>query len=325
MAQMKYYYELTISSSPHVHSPVTTQTIMRDVLIALAPAMVGSVVFFGARALTVTLVSVLACVFFEWAYCRLMHKHCKVYDLSAVVTGVLLAFVCPPTIPYWILIIGDFFAIILVKMLFGGIGRNIVNPALAARAFMFSWPVAMSTWIKAGWENQASLFSSADIVTAATPLASMHQGVFDPAAGTVRDMFFGNVGGCIGETSAALLLVGFVYLLVRKVITWHTPVVFIATVFVLYLAFTGDVMMAVSQILAGGLFIGAIFMATDYVTTPITTRGRVVFALGCGVITFIIRYFCAYPEGVSFSILIMNILTPFIEKWTAKEPLGGVK
>ena len=176
MAQMKYYYELTISSSPHVHSPVTTQTIMRDVLIALAPALVGSVYFFGIRALMVTLVSAAACVFFEWAWCKLMKTDCKIYDLSAVVTGVLLAFVCPPTIPYWMIILGDLFAIILVKMLFGGIGKNFVNPALAGRAFMFSWPVAMSTWVKVGFGNSAPLFGGADVVTAATPLSFMHQG-----------------------------------------------------------------------------------------------------------------------------------------------------
>ena len=172
MAQMKYYYELTISSSPHVHSPVTTQTIMRDVLIALTPALLGSVYFFGIRALLVTLVSAAAAVFFEWAWCKLRKCNCKVYDLSAVVTGVLLAFVCPPTIPYWMIILGDLFAIILVKMLFGGIGKNIVNPALAGRAFMFSWPVAMSTWVKVGLENAAPVIGSADIVTAATPLSS---------------------------------------------------------------------------------------------------------------------------------------------------------
>jgi electron transport complex protein RnfD len=164
-------------------------------------------------------------------------------------------------------------------------------------------------------------YSRVDITTTATPLEQLAKG----ESQNLLDLFLGLHGGAIGETCILALILGFVYLLVRKVITWHTPVVFIATVFVLYLAFTGDVVMALSQILAGGLFIGAIFMATDYVTTPITTRGRIVFALGCGVITFIIRYFCAYPEGVSFSILIMNILTPFIEKWTAKEPLGGVK
>ena len=170
MAQMKYFYELTISSSPHAHSPITTRTIMRDVLIALVPALVGAVYFFGFRALTVTAVSVAACVFFEWLYCKLMKKPCKTYDLSACVTGVLLAFVCPVTIPYWTIILGDAFAILLVKMLFGGLGKNIVNPALAGRAFMFSWPVLMSNWVKVGFENAAGLISSADAVTAAVEI-----------------------------------------------------------------------------------------------------------------------------------------------------------
>lgn len=164
MAQMKYYYELTISSSPHVHSPMSTHTIMRDVLIALVPALLGSVYFFGFRALMVTLVSAAACVLFEWAYCKIMKTHCKVYDMSAIITGVLLAFVCPVTIPYWCIIIGDFFAIVIVKQLFGGIGKNIVNPALAGRAFLFSWPALMSTWVKVGFENAAGIFSTADAV-----------------------------------------------------------------------------------------------------------------------------------------------------------------
>ena len=173
MAQMKYFYELTISSSPHVHSSTPTRTIMKDVLIALAPAMILSIYFFGFRALTVTAVSVLACWFFEKLYCKLMKVDDKTYDLSACVTGVLLAFVCPVTIPYWTIIFGAAFAILLVKMLFGGLGRNIVNPALAGRAFMFSWPVLMSTWVKVGFENAAGVFSTADAVTAATPLANM--------------------------------------------------------------------------------------------------------------------------------------------------------
>ena len=317
MAQMKYYYELTISSSPHVHSPVTTQTIMRDVLIALTPALIGSVAFFGIRALLVTLVSAAACVFFEWAWCKLRKVNCKVYDLSAVVTGVLLAFVCPPTIPYWIIIIGDLFAIILVKMLFGGIGRNIVNPALAGRAFMFSWPVAMSTWIKVGWENQANPFFTADIVTAATPLASMHQGVYDSAAGSIRDMFFGNVGGCIGETSAFLLLIGFAYLLLRKVISARIPVAFMGTVAVLtFLFHMGNERFTwmAAQLFGGGLMLGAIFMATDYVTSPVTRLGQVVYGIGCGVLTVLIRYFGGYNEGVSYAILVMNCCTVLLDR-----------
>ena len=317
MAQMKYYYELTISSSPHVHSPVTTQTIMRDVLIALAPALIGSVCFFGIRALMVTLVSAAACVFFEWAYCRMTKTHCKIYDLSAVVTGVLLAFVCPPTIPYWMIILGDLFAIVLVKMLFGGIGKNFVNPALAGRAFMFSWPVAMSTWVKVGFQNAAGVLNAADAVTAATPLAAMHQGTFDPAAGTVMDMFLGNVGGCIGETSALLLLIGGAYLLFRKVITWHIPVSFIGTVAVLALLFPmGNDRMtwAAAQLCGGGVMLGAIFMATDYVTSPITKLGQIVYGIGCGVLTIMIRYFGGYNEGVSYAILIMNACVVLLDR-----------
>ena len=326
MAQMKYYYELTISSSPHVHAPITTQTIMRDVLIALAPAMVGSVVFFGARALTVTLVSVLACVFFEWAYCRLMHKHCKVYDLSAVVTGVLLAFVCPVTIPYWTIIFGAAFAILLVKMLFGGLGCNIVNPALAGRAFMFSWPVLMSTWVKVGFENAAGVFSTADAVTAATPLANMHQGIL--CEETIGQLFFGNVGGCIGETSAVALLIGLVYLLVRKVITIRIPAAYILTVAVLTFLFpmgNDRIAWMAAQVFGGGLMLGAIFMATDYVTSPVTKLGQVIYGIGCGLLTVLIRYFGGYNEGVSYAILCMNACVVLLDKIGRPVKFGAPK
>ena len=316
MAQMKYYYELTISSSPHVHSPVTTQTIMRDVLIALTPALIGSVCFFGFRALLVTLISMASCVFFEWLWCKLMKKNCKVYDMSACVTGVLLAFVCPPTIPYWTIIIGAFFAIIVVKMLFGGIGRNIVNPALAGRAFMFSWPVAMSTWVKVGLVNAANPFTNVDIVTEATPLAAMHQGQLPNV--TILDAFLGNVGGCIGETSALLLLVGFVYLLARKVISARIPLAYIGTVAVLAFLFPlngqDNLTWMAYQLCTGGLMLGAIFMATDYVTSPVTKLGQVVFGIGCGVLTIVIRYFGGYNEGVSYAILVMNCFVVLLDR-----------
>ena len=317
MAQMKYYYELAISSSPHVHAPVKTPDLMRDVLIALVPALVGSVYFFGFRALTVTAVSVLACFLFEKLYCKLMKKDDKTYDLSACVTGVLLAFVCPPTIAYWQIVLGAAFAILLVKMLFGGIGRNIVNPALAGRAFMFSWPVAMSTWVKVGFENAAGIFSTADAVTAATPLAAMHQGYIDPAAGSVMDMFWGNVGGCIGETSAALLLVGFAYLLFKKVITARIPLAYIGTVAVLTFLFPmGNERMTwmAAQLFGGGLMLGAIFMATDYVTSPLTKLGQLVYGIGCGALTVLIRYFGGYNEGVSYAILIMNCCVVLLDR-----------
>ena len=326
MAQMKYYYELTISSSPHVHSPVTTQTIIRDVLIALAPALVGSVYFFGIRALMVTLVSAAACVFFEWAWCKLMKTDCKIYDLSAVVTGVLLAFVCPPTIPYWMIILGDLFAIILVKMLFGGIGKNFVNPALAGRAFMFSWPVAMSTWVKVGFGNSAPLFGGADVVTAATPLSFMHQGQLPDVS--VLDAFLGNVGGCIGETSALALLIGFVYLLYRKVLNPRIPLAYIGTVAVLAFLFPlghGRVEWMAYQLFTGGMMLGAIFMATDYVTSPVTKLGQVVYGIGCGVLTIMIRYFGGYNEGVSYAILIMNCCVVLLDRIGRPTKFGAPK
>ena len=329
MAQMKYNYELTISSSPHAHSTTTTQTVMRDVLIALLPALIGSVYFFGLRALTVTLVSVAACVFFEWIYRKVMKLDDTVWDLSAVVTGVLLAFVCPVTIPYWAIVLGDLFAIVLVKQLFGGIGKNFVNPALAGRAFMFSWPVAMSTWIKVGFENSASLLgSNADIVTQATPLSAMHQGTFDASLGTVTDLFIGNVGGCIGETSALLLLIGFAYLLVRKVISARIPVAYIATVAVLAILFpmgNDRLTWVAAQVFGGGLMLGAIFMATDYVTSPITKRGQIIFGIGCGVLTIAIRYFGGYSEGVSYAILIMNLCVVLLDKVGRPVKFGAPK
>ena len=326
MAQMKYYYELTISSSPHVHSPVTTQTIMRDVLIALAPALIGSVYFFGLRALTVTMVSAIAAFFFEKLYCYLMKQNDKTYDLSCIVTGVLLAFVCPPTSPYWMIIIGDAFAIILVKMLFGGIGKNIVNPALAGRAFMFSWPVAMSTWVKVGFENAASPLNAADAVTAATPLANMHQGLLPEAS--VLDAFLGNVGGCIGETSALLLLIGFAYLLYRKVITARIPLAYIGTVAVLSFLFPmgqDRITWMAYQLFTGGLMLGAIFMATDYVTSPLTKLGQTVYGIGCGVLTIMIRYFGGYNEGVSYAILIMNCCVVLLDRIGRPVKFGAPK
>ena len=326
MAQMKYYYELTISSSPHVHSPVTTQTIMRDVLIALAPALIGSVCFFGIRALMVTLFSVAACVFFEWAYCRMTKTHCKIYDLSAVVTGVLLAFGCPPTIPYWMIIIGDAFAILLVKMLFGGIGKNFVNPALAGRAFMFSWPVAMSTWVKVGFANAAAPFGAADVVTAATPLSFLHQGHMPNVS--IMDAFLGNVGGCIGETSALLLLIGLVYLLARKVLTLRIPLAYIGTVAVLSFIFpmgNPNLQWMAYQLFTGGLMLGAIFMATDYVTSPVTKLGQIVYGIGCGVLTIVIRYFGGYNEGVSYAILIMNCCVVLLDRIGRPTKFGAPK
>lgn len=326
MAQMKYFYELTISSSPHAHSPVTTQTIMRDVLIALVPALLGSIYFFGFRALLVTLVSAAACVFFEWGFCKIRKLHCKTYDLSAVVTGVLLAFVCPVTIPYWTIILGDFFAIVLVKMLFGGLGKNIVNPALAGRAFLFSWPVLMSNWVTVGFDNAAGLLSTADAVTAATPMSAMHQGALPEES--ILDMFLGNIGGCIGETSALLLIIGFIYLLYRKVITARIPLAYIGTVAILAFLFpqgNDRIAWMAAQVFGGGLMLGAIFMATDYVTSPLTKLGQIVYGIGCGVITILIRYFGGYSEGVTYAILCMNACAVLLDKIGRPVKFGAPK
>lgn len=326
MAQMKYFYELTISSSPHAHSPVTTQTIMRDVLIALIPALLGSIYFFGFRSLLVTLVSAAACVFFEWGFCKIRKLHCKTYDLSAVVTGVLLAFVCPVTIPYWTIILGDFFAIVLVKMLFGGLGKNIVNPALAGRAFLFSWPVLMSNWVKVGFDSAAGLLSTADAVTAATPMSAMHQGALPEES--ILDMFLGNIGGCIGETSALLLIIGFVYLLYRKVITARIPLAYIGTVAILAFLFpqgNDRIAWMAAQVFGGGLMLGAIFMATDYVTSPLTKLGQIVYGIGCGIITILIRYFGGYSEGVTYAILCMNACAVLLDKIGRPVKFGAPK
>ena len=321
MAQMKYFYELTISSSPHIHSKVTTQTIMRDVLIALLPAAAGGVYFFGLRALLVMIFSMAGCVFFEWLCSKMMKFTCKVYDLSAMVTGLLIAFVCPVTIPLWCVLIGDFFAIVVVKQLFGGIGRNLVNPALAARAFLFSWPGEMTTWIKPGFHT-----SVADAVTGATPLAAMKAGSLPEVS--MSDMLWGNIGGCIGETSVILLLIGFAYLLVRRVVKLHIPVAFIGTVAVLTVLFpmgNDNLQWMLYQVCAGGVMLGALFMATDYVTSPVTKLGQVIFGIGCGVLTVVIRYFGGYPEGVSYAILIMNCCVVLLDRIGRPKKFGTSK
>ena len=333
MAQMKYFYELTISSSPHIHSPVTTQTIMRDVLIALAPAAIGGVYFFGLRALLVMLISVAGCVFFEWLCSKMMKFTCKVYDLSAAVTGLLIAMVCPPTVPYWCILVADFFAIVVVKQLFGGVGRNLVNPALAARAFLFSWPALMTTWVKPGFMNNMQLLTVAetpvqnlDALTSATPLAAMKAGQL-PAEG-LMDMLWGNIGGCIGETSVILLLIGFAYLLYRKVITARIPLAYIGTVAVLSFLFPmgqDRLTWMAYQLFTGGLMLGAIFMATDYVTSPLTRLGQVVYGIGCGVLTVMIRYFGGYNEGVSYAILIMNCCVVLLDRIGRPTKFGAPK
>ena len=287
---------------------------MLDVIIALLPAAIAGVIIFGAKALGVIAACVITAVVSEALFNLIVHKKQTVGDLSAVVTGLLLALNLSTNVAIWQCVVGSVFAIVVVKCLFGGLGKNFANPAITGRVFML---LAFSS--VAGGARPAVV----ELVSSATPLELLAQG--SENAPSLMELFLGLHGGAIGETCCLALLLGFAWLLFRRVIKWHVPVIFIGTVFVLYLVFTGSFQMALAEILAGGLFIGAIFMATDYVTSPITLKGKMVFALGCGLVTFIIRYFCAYPEGVSFSILAMNILTPYIEKFTANTPLGGSK
>lgn len=287
---------------------------MLDVIIALLPAAIAGVIIFGAKALGVIAACVITAVVSEALFNVITRKKQTVGDFSAVVTGLLLALNLSTNVAIWQCVVGTAFAIVVVKCLFGGLGKNFANPAITGRVFML---LAFST--VAGGAKPVVV----ELVSSATPLELLAQG--SENAPSLMELFLGLHGGAIGETCCLALLIGFAWLLFRRVINWHVPVIFVGTVFVLYLVFTGSFQMALAESLAGGLFLGAIFMATDYVTSPITLKGKMVFALGCGLVTFIIRYFCAYPEGVSFSILAMNILTPYIEKFTANTPLGGSK
>ena len=318
---------LTVTPSPHIRGNTTTRSVMADVLLALTPAAAWGVFVFGVRVITVIAVSMLSSVLFEFLYQKLMKKRVAIGDLSAAVTGLLLGLNMPATIPLWIPVVGSAFAIILCKQLFGGLGKNFVNPAMAARVFLFTcWPVDMNTYSKPF--VRLGLFSTvtADATASATPLADM-----TVAEGTpLIDLFFGNTAGCIGEVSALLLLVGGVYLLIRRTISWHTPVAFIATVAVICALFhpstTTDILdYLVRNILSGGVMLGAIYMATDYVTAPVTPVGKVIYGVGCGTITMFIRAFGSYPEGVSFGILIMNLLVWYIDRFTRPAVFGVTK
>ena len=294
-----------LAVSPHIHSGRSTSGIMRDVLISLLPVTVAGAVIFGLRALLVVAVCVVSCVGFEALFNLITKKDQTVGDLSAAVTGLLLALNLPANIPLWQCVVGSLFAIIVVKCLFGGIGHNLVNPAMTARVFML---IAFSSLVTPAFP--------VDTVASATPLAAEKMP-------ELLTLFLGNYGGAIGETCTVALLLGGIYLIVRRIITWHVPVTFIGTVFVFSLLMQGfDLTASLSLIMSGGLFIGAIFMATDYVTSPATAWGKVIFGIGAGLITGLIRYFGNYPEGASFAILFMNILTPYISKWTKKTVFG---
>lgn len=301
---------LTLSVSPHIRDRATTSRIMLDVVIALMPALVAAIWIFGARAALIVAVCVATCVFSEWIYEKLMKKPNTVGDLSAVITGILLAYNLPVGIPVWQAMFGSVVAIILVKQLFGGLGKNFANPAITARIVMFlAFSVTMTTWVQP------------DAISSATPLALLKKSEFD-ALPSLMNMFLGVRGGCLGETSVLALLIGGVYLMVRRVISWHIPVMFIGTVFVLT-ALLGRA--PVYQVMSGGLVLGAFFMATDYVTSPQTNWGRLLFAFGAGCLTVLIRAYGSYPEGVSYSILLMNILVPYINKATLRRAFGGVR
>ena len=324
------YKELNLigSSSPHIRTKDGTAHIMAEVLIALVPALAFSVYNFGWYVLTVTLVSMAGCCVFEWLYRTLMKKNNTVGDCSAAVTGALIAFVCPPNIPLWMILIGDFFAIVIVKQLFGGIGKNFLNPALAARAFMLSWASAMSTWVVPG--SKLPLLGTVDVVTSATPMSYLHENnlagimeVYD-----LQDMLIGFIGGSLGEVSALLLTIGGVWLIFRKIITWYIPVSYIGTVAVLTFLFprgNDPMTWMLYNVLGGGLVLGAFFMATDYVTSPVSHKGQVIFGIGCGLITVFIRYFGSYSEGVCYAILVMNLTVWIIDKHTRPSRFGVVK
>jgi electron transport complex protein RnfD len=321
--------KLIVSLSPHIHSGDSVQKNMYGVCIALVPALICSFVFFGIGAIITTLSAVISCVFFEWAINKFILKSNKltITDGSAILTGILLAFNVPSNIPLWIIVIGSLFAIGVVKMTFGGLGCNLFNPALAARAFLLiSFPVQMTTW-------PAGAYMDIDAYTGATPLAIMKEAVKTGDASILEklpsawDLLLGNMGGCIGEVSAFAILIGLIYMLIRRIITWHIPVSILVTVFV----FSGLMHWAnsvyaspVTELLTGGLLLGAVFMATDYVTSPMSKKGQIIYGVAIGFLTVVIRTFGAYPEGMSFAILIMNAFTPLINNYCKPKRFGEV-
>lgn len=299
---------LIVTASPHRRDNISTQKIMLMVIIALLPSVIASAIYFGIRAILLIAICVVTCVLTEFVCRKLMKRNQTISDLSACVTGILLALNLPVTLPIWEAVIGSFVAIAVVKQLFGGIGQNFANPAIVGRiVLMLSFTADMTTWaIPKYYQN------SGEIITGATPLVSGNASYID--------LFLGNVGGCLGETSALAILIGGLFLIVMKVISPSAPISFIGTVAILTAITGGDVGY---QVLAGGLLLGAFFMATDYSTTPITEKGRIIFGIGCGIITFVIRNYGGYPEGVSFSILLMNVLTPYIDRLTMTKPVGA--
>ncbi len=319
---------LTVSASPHVRSKDTTTGIMLDVIIALVPALVMSVVYFGLRALVLTAVCVVSCMAFEYISRKVMKRNNTLGDLSAIVTGITLAFNLPATLPLWMAVIGSLIAIVVVKQMFGGIGQNFVNPAMTARIIlMTSFPTAMAKWVVPFTDTW-----SADAVTSATPMATLATlkpldvSAAADALPSLTDMLIGKHGGSMGEVCSIALIIGGLYLIARKVISPIIPFTFIGTVAVfMFLTGKGNMDFVAYELLGGGLMLGAFFMATDYSTSPINKKGKIIFGIGCGLITSLIRIFGSLPEGVSFSIILMNILVPHIENMTTPKPFGAVK
>ena len=305
-----------VSGTPHVRSKESIQSIMRDVIIALVPATAAGIYYFGLRALILIVAAIISAVFFEWLYEKITKKPVTINDLSAVVTGLLLAMNLPASAPVWVAIVGSAFAIIFAKQLFGGLGQNFINPALAGRAFLLaSYPTEMTTWVVPNG-------LAADAATYATPLAQLKNGTLDASLG---QLVLGQVGGTIGETCAIALIIGGIYLLYKHVISWKIPVIYIATVFILFAVIGRHGMrMPLQEIFAGGVMLGGIFMATDYASSPVTPKGQVIFAVGAGLLTYLIRTFGGYPEGVSYSILSMNCCVPLIERFTEPTIFGAL-
>lgn len=305
-----------VSGTPHVRSKESIQSIMRDVIIALVPATAAGIYYFGLRALILIVAAIISAVFFEWLYEKITKKPVTINDLSAVVTGLLLAMNLPASAPVWVAIVGSAFAIIFAKQLFGGLGQNFINPALAGRAFLLaSYPTEMTTWVVPNG-------LAADAATYATPLAQLKNGALDAS---LKQLVIGQIGGTIGETCAIALIIGGIYLLYKHVISWKIPVIYIATVFILFAVIGRHGMrMPLQEIFAGGVMLGGIFMATDYASSPVTPKGQVIFAVGAGLLTYLIRTFGGYPEGVSYSILIMNCCVPLIERFTEPTIFGAL-
>jgi electron transport complex protein RnfD len=321
---------LTVSSPPHIYGKDTTVRRMLEVIIALIPSCIFAIYWYGLHTFFVIAVSVASAIVAEFVFQRVAGKKVTIDDCSAVITGILVAFNLPPGVPYWIPIVGSAFAIIAVKQLFGGLGQNFVNPALAARAFLLaSFPEQMTTWTFADVDAATGASVTADAVSGATYLAILKADPgFVPQLVDYKALLFGKVGGCIGETSAVALFVGGIYLIIRRIINWRIPVFYIGTFALLCSIygregfFTGHVLF---EVLNGGLFMGAFFMATDYATSPISPKGKVIFAIGCGFLAYIIRFFGGYPEGVSYSILIMNLFVPLIDKYVRPRVYGKRK